>query len=129
MADWNSQYKGEYKNVMGVQLGKGEKNPGLRTERSREFFLDKRAWFAPWMVILPWEIERARYPDGVKGSPERISDNDHHLDPAEHCCAIVARKTADEVDVPLPENLIDRLKAESTGPFSSGGHPANRGLY
>lgn len=127
-ADWNSQYKGEYKNVMGDQLGRGEKNPGLRTERTREFFLDDRAWFSPFLVVLPWEIERARYPDGVKGSPERVSDNDHHLDPAEHCCGIVARKKANDPPEVKKMTFLEKLKAESTGPMFSGVHPANRGL-
>jgi hypothetical protein len=45
-----------------------------------------RLLFAPWLDLIPYEIEHAKWPDGTTGAGkfERIKEHDHSLDCVEH---------------------------------------------
>jgi len=84
-ADQNSQFKTElqhYNIVLLANLRKLE----LRVEISREYVNNRRAHYAPWLSVLPYEMENARWPDEATsaGKFERIKQDDHTLDTMEH---------------------------------------------
>lgn len=84
-ADGNSQFKAELRNY-GITLLGSNLMRETRTEITREFFQHGAIWFAPWLRVLPFEIENAAWPDDVSASGryERVKDRDHTLDCLEH---------------------------------------------
>ncbi len=88
-ADPNSQFKNDAW-VNGIRISKGSDKPEQRTERLRALFQHDRIFFAPWLKILPYECELAKYPpeETSTGRWRRIKERDHCLDGAEHICAI-----------------------------------------
>lgn len=87
-ADANSQFKGELKNY-GVHLLPAKVPVEARTEITREYFEHGRIWLAPWLDVLPFELENASWPDeaSLSGKFSRVKDRDHTLDPLEHILA------------------------------------------
>jgi hypothetical protein len=87
-ADMNSQFKGELKNY-GVALLPARVPVETRTEITREYFEHKRIWLAPWLDILPFELENASWPEeaSLAGKFARVKDRDHTLDCLEHILA------------------------------------------
>ena len=87
--DHNSQMKIDASISSGMTLLPARGGPEARTEILREYFQNDRVWFAPWLQILPYEIEMARYPprETSTGVWRRIKEKDHTLDPAEHIAA------------------------------------------
>mgnify|MGYP001618422112 FL=1 len=62
----------------------------LRTEITREYFQQGRIFLAPWLQILPYEIEHASWPESGTmraGRYTRKKDKDHTLDCLEHICS------------------------------------------
>lgn len=106
-ADWNAQGKHEY-HVRGITLRKGERDPELRTEILREHFQHGRIWLAPWLEVLPFELENARFPEKETstGKFRRISDRDHALDCLEHLAA--KRRQAKAPENPAPWGVAER---------------------
>lgn len=88
-ADKNSQYKQELRNNHGIALLPANVNLQTRTEIGREYFNMGRVKLAPWLKILPWELENAHWPkeETLTGRFERVKQQDHTLDPAEHLLA------------------------------------------
>lgn len=84
-ADKNSQFKAECRNY-GLHLESNLTPFEARTEISREYFQNGRIFLAPWLKILPWELENARWPEeaSAAGKFARIKDRDHTLDTMEH---------------------------------------------
>jgi hypothetical protein len=88
-ADANTQFKAEYKRY-GVKLMANRKPLDVRTEITRTYVNakpeDQVVWLAPWLEILPYELERARWPpaDDSAGKFMRIKKHDHTLDSFEH---------------------------------------------
>lgn len=122
-ADWNSQFRDEWRGY-GFHFRNGERAPDLRTERMREYFQHGKAFFAPWLTVLPYEVERARFPDSPNSAGRliRLSENDHLLDAAEHACATVKRRTADAPRGEKPyARQIDRFLAEKGQRPMTGG--------
>lgn len=108
-ADKNSQFKGELKNY-GIWLLPASAPVEARTEVTREYFEHNRIFMAPWVTVLPFEIENAAWPEeaSLSGKFSRIKDRDHTLDCLEH---ILARR-------PLGRSLLPPLGqtwAESQG--------------
>ncbi len=87
--DHNSQMKIDASISSGMTLLPARVGPEARTEILREYFQNDRVWFAPWLEILPYEIEMAKYPpkETSTGVWRRIKEKDHTLDPAEHIAA------------------------------------------
>lgn len=87
-ADKNSQFKRELLNYGIVLLGA---STGLeaRTEITRTYLQQGKLWLAPWLRILPYELELAQWPEEstVTGKFQRIKRNDHTLDCLEHILA------------------------------------------
>lgn len=84
-ADKNSQFKKELANY-GIALMPSTMPLESRTEITREYFQHKRIWLAPWLDVLPFEIENAEWPEesSLAGKFARLKVNDHTLDCLEH---------------------------------------------
>lgn len=94
-ADPNSQFKSELANY-GLHLLPARTPVEARTEITREYFEHNRIWLAPWLEVLPFELENASWPEeaSMSGKFARVKDRDHTLDPLEH---ILARRPAGKV--------------------------------
>lgn len=84
-ADGNSQWKRELQNHSVILLSNTTPRE-TRVSIAREYFENKRIYLAPWLRVLPYELENARWPEEASaiGKFERIKHNDHTLDPLEH---------------------------------------------
>ena len=84
-ADPNSQFKAELKNYH-LFLHPARVPVEARTEITREYFEHKKIFLAPWLSVLPFELENAAWPEEASASGKfaRIKDRDHVLDPLEH---------------------------------------------
>jgi hypothetical protein len=87
-ADPNSQFKGELRNY-SVNLLPAKAPVETRTEITREYFEHKRILLAPWLSVLPFELENGAWPEeaSAAGKFARIKDRDHTLDCLEHILA------------------------------------------
>jgi hypothetical protein len=87
-ADPNSQFKGELRNY-GITLLPAKVPVEARTEITREYFEHKRIFLAPWLQVLPTELENAAWPEeaSLTGKFARVKDRDHTLDCLEHVLA------------------------------------------
>jgi len=58
----------------------------VRTEAARQYFQHGKIFLAPWLSMLPYEVEWAQWPDKTTaaGKYERVKTNDHVLDCLEH---------------------------------------------
>jgi hypothetical protein len=87
-ADKNSQFKREAGNQRDYLIHLESNNTPLevRTEISREYFQHNKIWFAPWLSVLPFELENAQWPEeaSAAGKFARVKDRDHTLDCMEH---------------------------------------------
>lgn len=83
--DENSQFKTELSNY-GINAIGNSRKLELRVEISREYFQNGRIHLAPWLSVLPYELEHATWPDHTSsaGKFERLKVNDHTLDTLEH---------------------------------------------
>lgn len=106
--DENSQFKSELRRYRIIAHGNKRKLE-LRTEITREYFNNRRVWLAPWLKILPWELEHARWPDEATsaGRFEREKTDDHILDCVEHT---FSRRPRHLTQVgPKHESFVDRF--------------------
>lgn len=87
-ADPNSQFKGELTNY-GITLLPQKVPVETRTEITREYFQHSRIFLAPWLRVLPFELENAEWPEEVSlsGAFKRVKQRDHTLDGLEHILA------------------------------------------
>lgn len=108
-ADPNSQFKGELRNY-GINLMPAKAPVETRTEITREYFEHHRIQLAPWITVLPFELENAAWPEeaSLSGKFSRVKDRDHTLDCLEH---ILARRPFGRA---LP-TIGNRSWAESAG--------------
>lgn len=83
--DSNSQFKQELLHH-GVHLLANKRGREVRTEAARQYFQHNDIFMAPWLKILPYELENAQWPDQTtsSGKYERLKINDHALDCIEH---------------------------------------------
>ena len=84
----------------------------LRTEITREYFAQNRIRMAPWLTVLPYELEYAEWPDANTTAKRytRKKVKDHTLDCLEHICS--QRPISTGVQAPESKRLIDKLFAE-----------------
>lgn len=87
-ADQNSQFKGELRNYQ-IHLLPAKVPVETRTEIAREYFEHGRIKIAPWVTVLPFELENAAWPEEATaaGKFSRVKDRDHTLDCLEHILA------------------------------------------
>ena len=107
-ADTNSQFKKELQ-AYGLAL-MGNKVPfETRTEIAREYFQHERIYLAPWLSILPFELENAQWPEeaSAAGKFARIKDRDHTLDCLEH---ILSKRPRGKV---IREEKVSRTWADT----------------
>jgi hypothetical protein len=83
--DSNSQFKQECLHH-GVYLMPNKRGREVRTEAARQYFQHDQIWLAPWLSLLPYEVENAQWPETTTaaGKYERYKTNDHVLDCLEH---------------------------------------------
>lgn len=88
-ADANSQFKHELRNY-GIALQPAIHPVETRTEITREYLHANKVLFAPWLTVLPFELENAAWPEEATatGAFKRIKDRDHTLDCLEHILAL-----------------------------------------
>ena len=115
--DSNSQFKAEFThhgvtlmaNTRGGRVGAGRE---VRTEAGRQYFQHNVIWFAPWLKILPYEIENAQWPPKAtaSGRYERLKVNDHALDSLEHVLSRHPRGTLAKPETmpELPGMMVPR---------------------
>lgn len=84
-ADKNTQFKKELENY-GIFLFPSTFPVETRTEITREYFQNGRIYLAPWLTVLPFELENAAWPEeaSLTGKFARVKDRDHTLDCLEH---------------------------------------------
>ncbi len=83
--DSNSQFKAECAHH-GLHLVANHRGREVRTDAARQYFQHRKIWLAPWLSILPYELEQAQWPEktSAAGKYERIKMADHALDCLEH---------------------------------------------
>ncbi len=110
-ADPNSQFKAEFRHL-GIHLRGNQRGLDVRTEVLREYRQANRMWLAPWLSVLPYEMERARWPDQetAAGTFRRVKTQDHTLDCAEHIAS--RRPRGRQLREEKPATLLDKLMAQ-----------------
>jgi hypothetical protein len=83
--DTNSQFKQECGHH-GLHLLANKRGREARTEGARQYFQHQQIYLAPWLSMIPYELEYSQWPDrtSAAGKYERIKVNDHALDCLEH---------------------------------------------
>lgn len=87
-ADANTTFKTEIGH--GFRYRMNRKSLELRTEITREYMRNGRIHLAPWLTVLPFEFQEAKFPDNPTpgaGRYQRIKQKDHTLDCVEHICS------------------------------------------
>ena len=85
--------------------------PELRTEILREYFLEHKIYFAPWLSVLPDEISGARWPDEASAtSQQRVVGKDYSLNALE--MVVSRRPKASVLDNPAPKTWLARQQLE-----------------
>lgn len=87
-ADANTTFKTEV--GFGLSFKMNKKVLELRTEITREYMRHNRVHVAPWLKVLPYEMEIATFPEHESagtGRYQRIKIKDHTLDCLEHICS------------------------------------------
>lgn len=97
--DTNSQFKAEFRNH-GLHLLGSKIAPETRVSIAREYFQNDRVHLAPWLRVLPYELEHAKWPEEASSTGRfmRVKRSDHTLDCLEH---ILSRRPRG-ADVPPP---------------------------
>jgi hypothetical protein len=101
-ADQNSQFKREFAAApSSIALYGAKARLEQRTDILREYFQHDKVWLAPWLEVLPYELEQAQWPEETTagGRFQRFKKQDHTLDCAEHIAAQRPRsEVIDETD-------------------------------
>lgn len=118
-ADRNSQFKRELQQY-GVTLLGASAGLEQRTEIAREYFQQHKIFLAPWLEVLPYELERAQWPEEatLAGKFARLKKQDHTLDGLEH---ILARRPRGETYEKVDDRLwIEQFTGQRFGSRASG---------
>lgn len=106
--DENSQFKTELAHY-GLMLRGNRRKLELRVEIAREYVQNHRWRMAPWLSVLPYEMEHASWPDSTSsaGKYERDKTDDHTLDTLEH---VLSRRPKHKAMVRAKnESFVDRF--------------------
>lgn len=110
--DQNSQFKRELHHYH-IHLQSNKKHLELRVEILREYTQAKRIFLAPWLKVLPYEMELAKWPDEHTSAGQfvRLKKNDHLLDCVEH---ITSRRPRSKALIePKKESFLERYLREN----------------
>lgn len=113
-ADKNSQFKREMAaDPDAIHLQGATAGLETRTEITREYFAHGKIWFAPWLQVLPYEIEQAQWPEEATAAGKfgRMKKQDHELDCLEHLCA--RRPRGEHPSVAKPGMWIEEFTGQS----------------
>jgi len=132
--DQNSQFKTELARY-GLILRSNFRKLELRVEIAREYVLAHdplRFYMAPWLTVLPYEMEYATWPDEhtTGGKFERLKQHDHTLDCVEHTLSRRPRTT--RVSPKHQESFLERYLREHRRPdreIRSWSHDRHLGLH
>jgi hypothetical protein len=93
-ADPNTQFRAELRHY-GLHLRANRIGPDVRVTIAREYFRHDRVHLAPWLQILPYELENAKWPDAPTsgGRYTRLRKHDHTLVCLEHVLSRRPRAT------------------------------------
>ena len=128
--DENSQFKTELQNY-NIHWQGNSRQLELRVEIAREYFQNRRVWMAPWLSVLPYELEHAVWPDDTNsaGRFNREKTNDHTLDCLEHILSrrprhkhLVARKGKSFLQQQFDQHAGWRLQQLARGDIHLGPH-------
>lgn len=99
-ADPNTQFRAEFRHY-GIHLLPNTNGLELRTEVTRGYFQTGQIFLAPWLDVLPYELEQARWPpqETAAGTFRRLKTKDHTLDGLEHA---LSRKPRGRPHRPAP---------------------------
>ena len=114
--DPNSQFKQELRNYKLMLIG-NQRGLELRVEITREYLQSDHLHFAPWLSVIPYEFEHAKWPDEhtAAGTFVREKRNDHGLDCVEHICSRRPRMKA--LIAPRQESFKERYLREHRYPI------------
>lgn len=120
--DTNTQFRAELLHY-GLVLHGNSIKLELRVEITREYVQardPRRFYLAPWLTVLPYEMEYATWPDQAttSGRFEREKRNDHTLDTVEH--VLSRRPRTRTVIRQKSESFIDRFLRENRAPLAPG---------
>lgn len=121
-ADANTTFKTEV--GYGLRFKMNHKVLELRTEITREYTRNGRIHLMPWIAVLPYEMEEAKFPEqetAGSGRYQRIKHKDHTLDCLEHICS--RRPHPNFKDAPAKNRAIDAFVAAHRRPNSQGEDP------
>jgi hypothetical protein len=93
-ADQNSQFKRELLLAPNsIMLYSAKARLEQRTEVLREYCSHGKVYLAPWLEVLPHELEQAVWPPEATagGRFQRVKQHDHTLDGVEHLAALRPR--------------------------------------
>lgn len=100
-ADMNSQFKRELLAApYSIVLYGAKARLEQRSEILREYFQHGKVFLAPWLEVLPYELEQAQWPPETTagGRFQRLKKQDHTLDGAEHIAALRPRSPQVEAE-------------------------------
>ena len=122
-ADPNTQFRAELQHY-GLNLLGNLRGPELRCEITREYMQSVdpvRLHLAPWLSVLPYEIEHAKWPEDTTSAGKfmRIKHHDHTLDPLEHCCS--RRPRSEEIINERKKSFLEQ-QLEQMGRFDRTHH-------
>jgi hypothetical protein len=95
--DANTTFKTEVGHGFGFRMNR--KLLDLRTEITREYLRNGRMHLMPWLKVVPYEMEEAKYPEHESessGRYVRLKNKDHCLDGVEHICSRRPHPTFEE---------------------------------
>jgi hypothetical protein len=107
--DENSQWIAELDHV-GIKSISGEPDIERRTEVLRTLLNRGKVFLAPWLSLLPQELEWSHYPPRLSttGRNRRVKKNDHVLDCLEHIACF--RPEARKRKVRGPKTLMELMR-------------------
>lgn len=107
-ADPNTQFRAELRRY-GLKLRPNTNGPELRVSVAREYVNHGRLLLAPWLRILPYELEHAEWQNEAQSSQkfERLKRQDHTLVCLEHILSRRPRPSA-RGKVKAAKRWIDR---------------------
>lgn len=118
--DPNTQFRQECRRY-GLSLLGNTVGPELRTEVAREYFQNDRIFLAPWLEILPYELEIAQWPAETarSGRFERLRKSDHTLVCLEH---VLSRRPRAAIDKKKKKpTFLERYLAEQRSTYPKAG--------
>lgn len=115
-ADPNTQFREDLAHY-GLRLLSNRRGLELRTEITREYFQHERIWLAPWLTVLPYELEQATWPNDTTAARfTRTKQKDHTLDCLEHLLS--RRPRGKQIRREEKRTFLDQFLSQHRAPSS-----------